>query len=396
MDVKNNAGQAASKPDVVLNTIKRCNLTSPAEKSYGSARFYVCVPVREIFKIEDVDENLRIFFGEDESAKNIGPVHKDIINSFIEEPERFIQRHSGFQVVCSEYINTKAQEYGIADVTLKHASLINGAQTQGMLKKFFYESEEVDQEHKEAFVGIEVIVEKDYLQRVQIAGARNTSTNVQSFSKLGKSKYFKELGESMKNYNPDWILAESETDGPPKIPTQTLLQVIRAMIPYKLRQSYPLLKKSVVKSYSGKAAVLNEFRKFRDNDENGIDYSELYDFYIQFAPHAWEAYLDWTQEPLWIPYTKRKVARPIGKYDEKLKEFELAWGIACPTLHGLESFVVQDSNGWNLKYHSEFNRKDYINEVWDCFKDSEENPQTLGKRKDAYSELSSFTKSLLI
>ena len=118
----------------------------------------------------DVDENLRIYFGEDDSVKNRTPIHKEIFRSFEEDPQRFVQKNSGFTVVCNSLTNDNAGEFGLSNVTLKNASLINGAQSQGELKKFFDDGH-TDQEHHDADVRVEVIVETNAEARIDIANA---------------------------------------------------------------------------------------------------------------------------------------------------------------------------------------------------------------------------------
>ena len=100
---------------------------------------FVCFNLKLILNL-NVFENLRIAFTSDESIKRITPKHKEIYQSFEDAPDRFIQRHSGFTVICNEIKVSSPQEYGINTVTLDNASLINGAQTQGLLKNLLEDS----------------------------------------------------------------------------------------------------------------------------------------------------------------------------------------------------------------------------------------------------------------
>ena len=379
-----NARQGASKPDTIVTAKVVRNTTSPSEKANGSMNYVLVLPVKEIFKF-DVDENLRIYFGEDDSIKNRTPIHKEIFRSFEEDPQRFVQKNSGFTVVCNSLTNDNAGDFGLSNVTLKNASLINGAQSQGELKKFFDEGH-TDQEHHDADVRVEVIVETNAEARIDIANARNSSTNVTNLSKLGGYSYFEDLEKSMKTYNPDWKIAINETDN--GIPTQTLLQVIRTMIPMEIREKYKKLAESETKSYSGKASVLSEFKIFKDND-NGQDYSEIYDFYINFAPYAWETYLEWLNHNDWMKFYKKN--EKIGKYSERDDVFELSWGIMCPFLSGLQNFVIEDSDGPKLKYPKDFNKGDYVANVISSFSKSDSNPQTYAKDRSSYLSLYIYT-----
>ena len=93
-----NAGQSAI-PTETLNTLVVKNTTSPDEKSNGSMNYTLITTVSEILEM-NIIKNLRIGYGNEESSKKPKPIHKEIEDSFIDEPTRFIQRHTGFAVLC--------------------------------------------------------------------------------------------------------------------------------------------------------------------------------------------------------------------------------------------------------------------------------------------------------
>lgn len=380
------ANQNAQNSDTIVTAKVVRNTTSSSEKENNSFNYVLVVPVKEIFKF-NVEKNLRIYFGEDDAARNRTPVHKEIYNSFLSDPKTFIQKNSGFTVVCDEFHSDNKGEYGISKITLRNASLINGAQSQGELKKLFEEID-LDKDHHDAEVRIEVIVEKNQSLQVDIANSRNSSTNVTNLSKMGGYDYFIDLNKSMTDHNPDWEIAISETDE--KVPTQTLLQVIRTLMPRDLRASFKKLEKSEVKSYSGKASVLNEFKQFKDSHEGKSsdteDYSDVYRYFISIAPYAWEEYLKWNSNPEWISYWKKN--QKIGKYDSESESFELSWGIMCPFLHGIQNFVVDNNGEWSINYNSDtFDTKKYMTSVIEMFKNADSNPQTFAKDRSNYLDL---------
>ena len=67
----------------------------------------------------------------------------------------------------------------------------------------------------------------------------------------------------------------------------------------------------------------------------------------------------------------------------------MQWGIICPTLYGLKSFLVESTGKWTIKYPENFDKKAYIQEIIEMFKDSEigANLQTFGKSRSVYERL---------
>ena len=104
MTYSTNGDQTPKKTEIKSVVIK--NTTSPEEKRNGSQNWIVICNVQEILKF-DLSKNLRISYNDAISSdgkriKNRNATHKAIYRSFEEEPERFIQRNSGFTVVCDE------------------------------------------------------------------------------------------------------------------------------------------------------------------------------------------------------------------------------------------------------------------------------------------------------
>ncbi|MDC0467025.1 AIPR family protein [Gammaproteobacteria bacterium] len=393
MSINYNADQTAKKTEKLTAVVVK-NTTSPEEKKLNSMHYTLVCSIKEILNL-NVFENLRVAYTSDESIKRITPKHKEIYESFKEAPNRFIQRHSGFTVICNDINVSSPQEYGINTVTLENASLINGAQSQDLLKKLLTEYEGVE-EYENVNVRVEVIVEKALDERIEIAIARNTSTNVSNLSIMGKKRYFDPIEVGLKKIlGKDHGLQKSETDD--AIPTQTLLQTLRTMTPREIRDEYKSLKDSPVKSYSGKAMVLNEYKDMVDHEmksqeANSRFESPVLNYYRSFAGYAWLEYEKWSTDKDWIPFWKKSDRyQKIGKYNEKDGTFELTWAILCPLLFGLQHYLYEEKAGaWNIKYSDKFDKKKYMDYVLDRFKDSGFEPQTFAKDRAIYSDLYIF------
>ena len=389
-----NADQTANNQTEKLTAVVVKNTTSPEEKKNGSMHYTIVCALKEILNL-NVFENLRIAYTSDESIKRITPKHKEIYQSFEDAPDRFIQRHSGFTVICNDIKVSSPQEYGINTVTLDNASLINGAQTQDLLKNLLEDYEGVEA-YENVNIRVEVLVEKAHDERIEIAIARNTSTNVSNLSIMGKKRYFDPLEIGVTNIlGNDHRLQKSETDD--GIPTQTLLQTLRTMTPKEIRDEYKSLKNSPVKSYSGKAMVLNEYKDMVDAEADGRFKnprfeSSVLNYYRSFAGYAWKEYGKWSSDKDWIPLWKKSDNyKKIGKYNQKDDSFDLTWAILCPLLYGLQHFLYEEKSGsWKIKYSNSFDKKAYMNYVLDRFKDSGFEPQTFAKDRAYYQDLYIF------
>ena len=392
------ADQTVQKTEKLTSILVK-NTTSPEEKKNGSMHYTIVCSIDEILKL-NVFENLRIAYSSDETKKRPTPRHKEISASFEQAPDRFIQRHSGFTVICNEIKVSSPQEYGINIVTLENASLINGAQTQDLLRLILEDYAGVPDKQKElekVNIRVEVIVEKNADERIEVAIARNNTTNVTNLSIMGKKHYFDPLQATLqKTIDKDMVIQknETETDG---VPTQTLLQVLRTMTPRVIRDEYKSLKDSPVKSYSGKAMVLNEYKDMFDDEEKSKEQnpsfeSDVLNYYRSFAGHAWQEFEKWSSDKDWVSLWKKSDNyKKIGKYSEKDDTFDLTWAILCPLLYGLQHYLYEESPGvWNIKYSDKFDKKKYMNYVLDRFKMTGFEPQTFAKDRAIYSDLYIF------
>jgi len=371
------------------------NTTSFEESQNNSQNFTLVCPLKEILGI-NTKENLRISYGDKDTAKKITPIHREIRESFEEAPDRFIQRHSRFTIVCDELIVGQKKDGGITEVELKNCSLIDGAQTQGVFDALL--SEQSQTAYSQYNVRVEVIVEKNRPERVEIAIARNTTNNVSDLSQMGKKEYFDMLDPSCIKVVSKKV-QKSETDTEDTIPTQTLLQALRTMVPKAIRgdendKDMVSLNKQIVRSYSGKSMVLKDYKRYKDNEDEikkvrGFE-SPVLKFYREFAGHAWKTYEAWQHDPDWIDLYEKNIkagADRVCRYDKGANEFTLSWAVLCPTLYGLQHYIHEKSEGWTINLPSNFDKKAYMKKVFELLKEQDFNPQDFAKSKDVYLSL---------
>lgn len=167
--------------DLPYNLIR--NLTSPDEKANGVQTWFANVNAKDILEIGTQD-NLRSYIAEHSQSKR-NAVHKQIEITIEELPDRFINRYSGVTITCTncEVDDTKRV------ARLENASIINGAQTQGELRRHFLNADGEDV--ADFLVRTEIIMEPKKEQIVEIAIARNTATAVKSVSQSAARGYLK-------------------------------------------------------------------------------------------------------------------------------------------------------------------------------------------------------------
>lgn len=388
------AGQSAPKTESFKAILVK-NITSPEEKKNGSSSYFVLIPIREIIGINTI-ENPRFSYSDEKSTKKATTSsHKKMRESLRESPDRFVQRHSGFEVVCDDLKIDNPKNFGISTLTLYNASLINGAQSEGIINEFYKELKADDLDYSDYDIHVRVIitVEMNSEERLAISEAKNDHLNVHDVSKMGiRSIYFDEMS---KNFVKAKLGELAKSENAPGLPPQRVLQVTRAMMPEDLRSAYQIIDLKPQISYSSAGAVLKEYKNIVDEERNTIQThnkfeSTLVRFYETFAPTAWKEYLDWSSDLDWRQFIKKTDnSGKLGKYSEKDKKFELAFGVLIPVLYGLTNFIVEDpkNNCWNFNISNTFDKQKYMSLVFAEFKAHDFDPQRFGKDRSVYQSL---------
>jgi hypothetical protein len=158
---------------VRLSYVKIRDVTTKAEEENGASTHVVVLPAAEILKI-GTDGNLRSYIPAHEGKKR-NLVHKAIARSIRTTPDRFSQLNAGFLIGASKI----AIDDGSKTVSLRHASINNGAQSQGEIQLYFDECAKKGVTPVDFAVRAELSIEPDESTRTDIAVARNTSTKIE-------------------------------------------------------------------------------------------------------------------------------------------------------------------------------------------------------------------------
>src|SRR5439155_6314935 len=129
----------ASGATVRLSYLKIRDVTTQDEEANGASTYVAVLPADEILKIGTHD-NLRTYIPAHEGKKR-NLVHKAIARTIRDNSDRFSQLNSGFLVGASKIVVDDNKK----TVTLWHASVNNGAQSQGEIKLYVDECAKHDE-----------------------------------------------------------------------------------------------------------------------------------------------------------------------------------------------------------------------------------------------------------
>jgi len=374
--------------DLPYNLIR--NLTSPDEKANGVQTWFANVNARDILNIGTPD-NLRSYIAEHSPSKR-NTVHKQIEHTIQELPDRFINRNSGIAITCTSCEIDDAKKIA----HLENASIINGAQTQGELKRYF-ESEVSD--GADFMVRAEIVMEPQRDQIVEIAIARNTATAVKSVSQAGARGHLTDLKEAIEKALPGETLQMTETDTV-GLNTQAVLQWARLLMPQKLQPgSSP---RNFAYKQGGKC--LADFSDWALNAKSDPIAKKLYDFTVQIGPVAIREYRYWEQHESWNGHRlheygkksdKPHGGRPVRRDKATGKVTWVAPGILFPIMSALSAFVRQKNGEWDLeKPKVSFKEDELIRRAVQQFRALEREVAQIGRSEAAYDALSIYTETI--
>ena len=380
-------GTAIGAFNLPYNVIR--NLTSPDEKANGVQTWFANVNARDILNI-GTEDNLRSYIAEHTPSKR-NPVHKQIQNTIEELPDRFINRNSGITITCTgcEIDDSKKVAH------LENASIINGAQTQGELNRYFSTE---DGEGADFMVRVEIIMEPAHDQIVEIAIARNTATSVKSVSQAGARGHLTELKASIEAGLPGETLQMSETDTV-GLNTQGVLQWTRLLMPQRLLGSGA--PRNFAYKQGGKC--LADFSDWASKIKSDPGAKKLYDFTVEVGPIAVHEYRHWEQHEGWNghrlhEYGKRNDkphgGRPVKRDKTTGKVIWVAPGILFPIMSALSAFLRQKNGHWLLDKPSLFKEEELIRRAVQQFRALDRDVALMGRSEAAYDALSIYTDTI--
>ena len=354
------------------------NLSSPEDLANNRKTYAGQVPLKSILELP-TDENVRTYLPESsgKQKKSYTSVHKAIKDTLLNDSESFSVLNSGIVIVAREVSDVDEKE---KQLVLHEPSIINGAQTQGVIKDLNKQGLLPENTH----IRFEIIVTTDEDLIAEISIARNYQNDVMAVSIAGRRGQFDELEAILQKDNDGVRLRKSESEypnGSSVIDTEKLLQVITALIPKELWTKIGEAESpNKVYTYSMKARCLKEFQDIYNGRFD--EYQELYKFYLEIASKAWDLYNSWKCHQGFKGTGLRSIERSGSEI------IEVPDGIVFPIISSLSAFVEKKNRKWTLNVPADKIDKLLIETAKRSYMEiADHNPQTMGKSKACYSSL---------
>lgn len=396
--------------DFPYHTIRK--ITAP-EDAENEREVYCGYARAESFLPLPTDENVRDYLLDADRKRNRKTnVHREMFETLRNNPQNFSVLNGGITIVARTIdVDDKARV-----ATLAKASIINGSQTQGVLRDWLEEEKNAGTEPFPVHVKFELIIAHDEDVIAQTSVARNFQNRVMPISILGRWHYLDEINESFKKGSGGkYELRKKETEYPSEddedddddstsrlVSTEKVLQVITALVPPSLwhrekERSNPVK----TYAYSAKAKCLREYQRIyeaakqgKNSDPNGgplqkekqEEFKRLYRFYVEIAWEAWKLYLHWKKYP--IPRIRKEGA--VEREGGKVKEVND--GIVFPILAALSVFATNESGKWTITVPEDFSEKELADQAAEAFMEiADSHPWNMGKSPACYSYLYRLT-----
>jgi hypothetical protein len=373
------------------------NTTSPDEKSVGAQSFIANLPAAEILKLGTTG-NLRSYLAE-YNPKKRNSVHLAIRKTILEVPERFIVRNSGFVVTASDIkVDDDAKV-----VTLVDPSIINGAQSQGEIRRYFEEITDPDNprepQENPFFVRATFIIDQDQDEVMETAIARNIVTPVKSISQAGARDQLDELEASIQTLYPEAKIRKNESQtGEDYYDTRHLLQLARLLMPTEVSGNSSAAEK--LRAYKNPEQCLTDFCDWEAHRNSDPAKGAKYQFAVQIAPYAIREYEKWEAHPAWNGHKiwgeTKKGGRAVRR-DKKTKQIKwVSPGILFPLIGAMSEFASKEANGqWQLVKPGLFREEEMILRAVNQFRAYNSDPMLMGRAESAYDALRIYPQTLV-
>lgn len=373
------------------------NTTSPDEKSVGVQSFIANFPALEILNL-DTKDNLRSYLAEYNPRKR-NRVHEAIRKTIETEPQRFIVRNSGFVITASDVAVDDDKKL----VTLVDPSIINGAQSQGEIRRFIDEMRESagpDEAIENPFhVRATIIIDPDPEEIVETAIARNIVTPVKSLSEAGARNQLEELERSIQTAMPEAKIRKDESQtGDDFLDTRKILQLARLLMPTSVSGSTLAVEK--LRAYKNPEQCLTDFCDWFAFKESDPRKREKYEFTIQIAPHAlreyqfWETHSAWSGHRIWE--ATKKGGRAVRREKKTNKIVWVSPGLLFPLMGAMSEFAARDQKGrWCVRKPARFRPDEMIQKAVNQFRAHNSDPMYMGRDEAAYDALRIYPQTLM-
>ncbi|HSY17194.1 MAG TPA: AIPR family protein [Candidatus Acidoferrales bacterium] len=377
--MQNNRNSAANGRTFKIPFHSQRNISSPEDLSANRKVIAGHIPAKAILELP-TDENVRSYLvdAEGKQKRTTTAVHRAIKDTLKNNPEQFCILNGGIVIVA------RGSEVDEKDkvLILTNASIINGSQTQGVLRDFAAETGS----ELEMSVKFELIITNDEDLISEVSIARNFQNDVKTISIVGQRGELDEIDKHFRKTHSKLQLQKSETEWVSAdnnyVQTEKLLQVIAALLPDELWFKPGGINR--VYTYNSKATCLKDFdaiyRKAHDKkDKEHEHFKKVYQFYLDIAGQAYDLYESWKSNPAFEGCRLWCIERD-GK-----QIVEVPDGLIFPILAALSEFAVQTKDGWQIKAPKLDD--ELVAAAVLAYKEIAKRPDVMGKTKSCYSQV---------
>nr|WP_232372702.1 AIPR family protein [Acuticoccus mangrovi] len=372
----------APASDVYTFGFHKCrNISSPDDEAANRRVYSGSAPARSVIGLDD-NENVREYLVDAKGKQKKSPtlVHQAMRKSLRETPDTFGVLNSGTVIVARQAeVDDKNRK-----IYLTRASIINGSQTRGELKRYF--DQKTADDVAEPSIKFEIIVTTDDDLIAEISISRNFQNDVKPISIAGRRGQLDELEKSIQLVDPSGKLRKSESDllaDDNFVDTEKVIQATFALLPDDLLPPEGMVidLTSKVFAYSQKTRCLKVFQKLADESD-----SDMYKAFLGIAPLAWSLYKKWKVHQGFIGTGIRSIERANGQV------VEVPDGIIFPIIAAHSVFVYKAEAGWQLGKPDQLSDEEIIGVAKQAYMEiAGHNPQTMGKNKACYTSLMQIT-----
>lgn len=358
-----------------------CEISSPEDLANDRRVITGYAPASSFLELDD-NENVREYILEAYGKQRIKPtlVHQKIRSTLLNETDKFSILNSGITIVA------RSSRYGREKdaLHLEQASIINGSQTRGELRRYVEAARNSGEALVVPSVFFQIIVTQDEDLVAEISIARNFQNDVKPISIVGRLGHLDELQASLMRYDSSWKLRMSETDlaSGGYVDTEKLIQIMFALMPADLAAQYMDNKPN---AYSQKTRCLKMFQVIYEN-RKADEHKEAYKYFLDIAPKAWELYLEWKSHAAFKASGIHAIER------EGMTIVDIPDGIVFPVIASFSVFVKlgtrEGKEVYKLTIPSKLEVKELVATVKQVYQEiARRSPQAMGKSKACYSSL---------
>jgi hypothetical protein len=368
------------------------NISCPHDKKNGRKILTGHCLVSAILSFS-TNKNVRDYLVDPEGKKRkrYTQVHREIFKTLRENPEDFNVLNGGITIVAHDLTVNES----VKTAYLKMPSIINGSQSQGVIRDFFEECRNAGIDPNEAYVRYDIVVTDDEGLITETAISRNFQNDVAKAAILGRRGKFDELQEALQREYGELELKKRQTDfGEDFVQTENLLQVLWALVPSELwLNEKEADSPNKVFTYSQRSRCLKDFetvfdRAHDESDPEHPKYNELYQFLLDLAPTAYGLYERWHAHQEFGGTRLRSLERYTDDTIKRVPD-----GLIFPILAAHSAFMKKVGGHWKMEVPTTISDAEMIKSAKTAYMEiAGSNPNVMGKNKACYTQLLDLAK----